>query len=364
MSLRKPPAVAVATTLVLLGAMLTASCGDVAGGVGASAYGGKAGTGAGKSGGGGSGFGGTTGTAGKGAGAGSNGGNGSGSNAGSGNNPNGGGSSSGGTTSNGGGNNGSGGSDYMPPPVENGCTGYASRFWDCCKPHCGWKDNTSGLTPMSSCSESNASLGSNYDEGSSCSGGGAHTCYSLAPWKVNDNLSYGYAAVPTTDKSNICGRCYQLQFTGSSHNAGDDPGSKSLAGKTMIVQAINIGYDVAGGQFDLLIPGGGVGAFNACREQWDVSNDQLGAQYGGILLQCKSMSGGNHQSWKDCVSNRCSSIFANKPDLAAGCSWFVEWFQVADNPNVVYKEVQCPAELINKSGMDRRSLNDIRTQCN
>ncbi|MEI8634903.1 hypothetical protein P4S72_28405 [Vibrio sp. PP-XX7] len=41
-----------------------------------------------------------------------------------------------------------------------------------------------------------------------------------------------------------------------------------MQGKTMIVQALNIGYDVSGGQFDLLVPGGGVGAFNACSAQW------------------------------------------------------------------------------------------------
>ena len=51
----------------------------------------------------------------------------------------------------------------------------------------------------------------------------------------------------------------------------------SVAGKTMIVQILNIGGDVGGNQIDLLIPGGGVGAFNACSNQWGTSD--LGAQY-------------------------------------------------------------------------------------
>jgi hypothetical protein len=38
----------------------------------------------------------------------------------------------------------------------------------------------------------------------------------------------------------------------------------------------------------------------------------------------------------------------NLSELAAGCEWFVDWFEVADNPAVKYKEVACPAELANK----------------
>jgi hypothetical protein len=41
-------------------------------------------------------------------------------------------------------------------------------------------------------------------------------------------------------------------------------------------------------------------------------------------------------------------------ELAAGCQWFVDWFEVADNPAVKYKEVACPPELANK-GIKRSS---------
>ena len=112
----------------------------------------------------------------------------------------------------------------------------------------------------------------------------------MAPFAVRDTLAYGFAA---TSSGDVCGRCYQLQFTGSSHNSPGDPGSAALAGKTMIVQATNIGYDVGGGQFDILVPGGGVGAFNACSAQWGVSNSELGAQYGGLLAACKQELGYN-----------------------------------------------------------------------
>jgi hypothetical protein len=257
------------------------------------------------------------------------------------------------------------GSDTGLPPIMNGCNGYATRFWDCCKPHCGWKGNVpGGMNPMNTCNQSDQSLGGNYDAASSCNGGDAYTCHGLTPWAVNSLVSYGYAA---TSSGDICGRCYQIQFTGTSHNGGDDPGSASLAGKAMIVQAINVGYDVGGGQFDLLIPGGGVGAFNACSKQWGVDTSQLGKQYGGFLGTCKDQLGYDKPQsvYQSCVAERCKSVFADKglTELAAGCEWFVDWLGAADNPNIVYKEVQCPQEIIDKTGMNRTPLNDIKNSC-
>lgn len=29
--------------------------------------------------------------------------------------------------------------------------GYATRYWDCCKPHCGWSGNISSGKPMKTC---------------------------------------------------------------------------------------------------------------------------------------------------------------------------------------------------------------------
>jgi hypothetical protein len=180
----------------------------------------------------------------------------------------------------------------------------------------------------------------------------------MAPVAVNAKLSYGYAAVPS--QGDICGRCYQLEFTGKSHNAGDDPGSAALAGKTMIVQATNIGYDVGNGQFDVLIPGGGVGAFDACSYQWK-SND-LGAQYGGFLLACKQAKpNGTHAEWKACVSQKCDTVFADPAlaELKSACDWFVNWYEAADNPALRFQEVACPDAIVKSSGVDRRPLDDV-----
>jgi hypothetical protein len=250
------------------------------------------------------------------------------------------------------------------PPIQSGCRGYATRFWDCCKPHCGWQANVpSGVAPLNSCSASNAPM-SDVNAQSSCNGGGAFMCQGLAPHAVNSNLAYGYAA---TSNGDICGRCYQLDFDGASHNAGNDPGSRALAGKTMIVQAMNIGYDVGGGQFDLLVPGGGVGAFDACSKQWGVSSDEMGAQYGGFLSKCKQQHGYNASldTYKSCVAQQCTSVFGSRglTDLEAGCRWFADWFQAADNPSLKYKEVACPTALTAQSGMNRSSRNDVSSAC-
>ncbi len=249
-----------------------------------------------------------------------------------------------------GGSGGFGGGGGQPPVIENGMQGWASRYWDCCKPACGWKANVPGnSTPVSSCSKEDQSLGGNYDAKNACeSGGSAYMCHDFGPWAVSDTLAYGYAAVKMG--SDYCGKCYQLQFTGSSHTAASDAGSQSLKGKTMIVQAINTG-GVDGTQFDLLIPGGGVGDFDACSSQWGSSD--LGERYGGFYLACQKANAFNHAASKACAAKKCQSVFANKPELLAGCNFFVNWFGAPDNPNLVYKEVACPAAITQQSGLKR-----------
>ncbi len=221
---------------------------------------------------------------------------------------------------------------------------------------------------MNSCSVQNQLI-TDADARSSCDSGGgsAFTCWDLVPYAdtSNDRISYGYAATnPGTD---ICGRCYQLDFTGPSSSAPNDPGAAALAGKTMIVQAINIGGDVGSGQFDILVPGGGVGLFNACTSQWGIPEQELGAQYGGLLSACKQELGYERSlgEYKSCLTNKCDSVFGSRglTELQNGCLWYAEWFEAADNPALKYKEVACPAQLTSATGMDRSHLNDISNAC-
>ncbi len=249
----------------------------------------------------------------------------------------------------GGGEGGSGGSAVVqPPPLTDGTTGWATRYWDCCKPACGWPQNVGGRTPIQSCSQDDQPLSDNKAKNACESGGVAYMCHALEPWAVSDTLSYGYAAV--NKGSDYCGKCYQLQFTGGSHNSSNDAGSQALLGKTMIVQAINNG-GVGSDQFDLLVPGGGVGALDACSKQWGTTD--LGEQYGGFFLTCQKTNNFDYAKSKACAKAKCESVFANKPDLLTGCEWFTDWFGAPDNPAVTYKEVTCPDAITKNSGLKR-----------
>jgi hypothetical protein len=262
------------------------------------------------------------------------------------------GSAGGGAGNNTGNAGGAPGGGGQPPVLSGGISGWATRYWDCCKPACGWKANVPGGTnPVASCSVTNQSFGSNYDQASACpngSNGPAFMCQNFGPWAVNANLAYGFAAV--NKGGDYCGRCYQLQFTGTSHNSSNDAGSQSLSGKTMIVQAINTG-GIDGNQFDLLIPGGGVGDYNACATQWGTSS--LGEQYGGFFLACQKANGFDYTKSKACAAAKCESVLSGKPDLLASCNWFVTWFGAPDNPALMYKEVACPTAISALSGLHR-----------
>ena len=109
----------------------------------------------------------------------------------------------------------------------------------------------------------------------------------------------------------------------------------------MVVQVTNIG-GIEGNQFDILIPGGGVGDFNGCSAQWGVDEASLGVRYGGFRSAC-----GNNA---DCVRGMCEDVFGDNPELMAGCDWYIEWFQMADNPDIRYQEIECPQEILDLSG--------------
>jgi hypothetical protein len=217
----------------------------------------------------------------------------------------------------------------MPPdcsgenlPDVSGGDGFATRYWDCCQPACaqsgGHKCSQDGVTQTG-------------DNGSACAGGGAFACYDDAPRAVSNCLSYGHTAKANPN----CGGCFRIQFTGTGHDNPNDIGSRLIQGKQMIVKVTNTGSDVAGNQFDLMIPGGGVGLFNACSRQW--GTDDLGEQYGGFLAACTT---GTHAQKKECVRQRCMNVPAGS--ARDGCLWFVDWFEIADNPNFTSEPTNCP----------------------
>lgn len=229
--------------------------------------------------------------------------------------------------------------DSRFPPLTSGGDGFATRYWDCAKPSCGWSANAGG-NAVRSCDRNGGNIGVT-DERNGLEGGNAFTCFSWAPWAANDALSFGFAATHT---NSTCGKCYQLTFTGQGQHNASDPGSVALRNKTMVVMATNIGGDVQGFQLDTLIPGGGVGANNACDDQ-GVPAPSGDLAYGGFLKKCSGNA--DLSARKECVRQECNTVYSDPKfaDLKEGCLWFVDWYNVADNPKFWSKEVPCPQEL-------------------
>ncbi len=100
----------------------------------------------------------------------------------------------------------------LPEPATGPtCRGHATRYWYCCKTHCGWVGNVpDGVTPVVSCAEDDSPHDDDFNVASSCSAleaNSAYTCFSMVPRAIDDTLSYGYAAVPDDGTGDVCGRC-------------------------------------------------------------------------------------------------------------------------------------------------------------
>ena len=222
--------------------------------------------------------------------------------------------------------------------------GFASRYWDCCMPSCAWNENSGG-NPTKTCDakgKNNIGNGS----GSVCSGGQGATCTSQIPFAVEGCEEYGFAfaAVPAFKGGSLCGRCFQLTFTGEGHYNSTNANTKKLKtkNKKLIVMATNIGGDVGDGQFDVLIPGGGVGMFNGCSQTgWG----NQGKQYGGLLSDCEEESNYKANTYAKCLTEKCNKAFSNDEEAKKGCMFLVDWMESAGNPEHNFVEVECPDVL-------------------
>ncbi|KFY64536.1 hypothetical protein V496_03186 [Pseudogymnoascus sp. VKM F-4515 (FW-2607)] len=198
------------------------------------------------------------------------------------------------------------------------------RFWDCCKPSCGWNAKASFDYPVFSCDNNNNHL-SNFDAGTGCNGGNAFLCADQSPWAVNDTFSYGFVGVyfPGYVEDAWCGACYQLDFT-----------SEEVKGKRMVVQAHNTGYDVhEANRFALAIPGGNTSYAGACALQYGVSNTVFGEENVGLS-----------------TASQCDKL---PKALQAPCHWRFDWFKDAQRPTANFTRVVCPVELTNRTGTTR-----------
>ncbi|KAF2834936.1 glycoside hydrolase family 45 protein [Patellaria atrata CBS 101060] len=193
-----------------------------------------------------------------------------------------------------------------------------SRYWDCCKPSCGWNEKAHFTSPIPSCNARDNIL-TDFYAGTACNGGSAYACTNQSPWSVNETFSYGFAGayIQKHVEDYWCCACYHLKFKNG-----------PAEGKEMIVQAHNTAYDVTtSNRFILAVPGGNTSYAGACAKQFDVPETVFGQPWEGVsdLEDCDNLP---------------------KP-LRDGCRWRFDWFQNADYLDVDYKRVTCPTELTN-----------------
>ena len=224
--------------------------------------------------------------------------------------------------------------------------GWGSRYWDCCKPHCAWSGKGGPIAKTCNAQQQPLTKGDDMVK-SICDGGPAGLCNSQAPFAINKDLAYAFAAGPGNSYAGSCGSCFLLTFDGNSRHT-TDARTAALKGKQMVIMISNIGYDVENGQFDMMIPGGGVGAFNGCSALWGINN--LGAQHGGFLKDCGGDKKVNDVATvQKCLEDKCNTVFANIPDAKAGCLFHAQWLMAANNPSFSFQELEsCPQELVNK----------------
>lgn len=252
------------------------------------------------------------------------------------------------SSSSSGGNGGNGGSGGCPAikTKGGGGSGWATRYWDCCKPSCSWNENAGGKLSRQ-CTNKGRNQDTNYGNGSVCDGGGsAMTCISQIPFTVSgcNDMGFAFAAVPASNGGQ-CGKCFQLTFTGAGHYNSTNSNTNAIKGKKLIIMVTNVGQDVEQGQFDIMIPGGGVGIFNGCSSMgWGGQ----GAQYGGLLSDCETESNYNANSYQECLKNKCNSVFSGDSEAKKGCMFLAEFMHAAGNPEHNYVEVECPDVLKNK----------------
>lgn len=263
----------------------------------------------------------------------------------------------------------------------NGTSGWSSRYWDACKPHCSWAEEGKNDRPDISSQEKYEQT---YTSARNCNihdievptftlsqdvqqywygtagtpsacevkTSGVFVCTDMAPVAVNDTLAYAFVAGKAG--STTCGQCFHLQFDGNSHANDPKPTHKALKGKHMIVMTSNIGGDVEEGQFDMMVPGGGVGIFDALSIQVSGASVNWGAQYGGFLTECQTKKGLGYnaslQEYQTCVKQMCDDAFANSgyKNLLRGCHWYADWYMAADNPTYQWERVECPQYLVDK----------------
>jgi glycosyl hydrolase family 45 len=190
-------------------------------------------------------------------------------------------------------------------------------------------------------------------------------CSSQSPWAINDTVSYGFAAVKLAGSSEQqwCCQCYELTFT-----------SGPVKGKKFVVQAVNTGgYAVLPSPKSLRCPF--ILIYRVHAAIWArttliwpspaaASASSTPAQANTALLPT---AGAPSTAVSPTLRTVISSRLRSRQDASggsAGCVFLCPCqilglranscqFGGADNPEVTFKQVSCPAEITAKTGCSR-----------
>ncbi|KAK0529026.1 hypothetical protein OC835_004463 [Tilletia horrida] len=201
--------------------------------------------------------------------------------------------------------------------------GFITTYWDCCKPSAAWPGAAFVSAPAWSCAKDGVTRLADFNAQSACGGGPAYSCAFYQPFSQN---GVGYAFSARTCNGHVDPRtylcaCYQIKI-------------KERPEATLITQVINEGCGLADSQFDIQVPGGGVGDFNACTPQYNSPPDGWGIRYGGLQ-----------------VVSSCSQL---PPELQPGCEWRFSFFPPSGAITISsYERVQCPSALTSISNCVR-----------
>ena len=235
--------------------------------------------------------------------------------------------------------------------IDNGLNGTSGlyRLWNCCKPNCASEAQAEKGNQARQCDSYMRRL-YDYSATNKCDGGPATTCFSHIPFSIDgcDNIGFGFGSV--NSKSDICGRCFLLEFTGEGVWTTKNT-HRALKNKKLIFMAINKGNgsDDDNLNFDLFVPGGGSGIHtNGCL---GIFSGDLGAKYGGFLADCQDEAGmsdddKSNTERKKCLIRKCTEAFTGEP--REGCLFYAYFLEAAGNPVVTYQEIECPQILKDK----------------
>ena len=185
-----------------------------------------------------------------------------------------------------------------------------------------------GRRRSTSCDQQNQSSGRQLRQRTPARAAARRTCAGTRlPWRSADTLSYGFAAAS--------GRDYRAAAATS---CSSPVGATTAATRRGVAERQD---DDRAGHQQRRRRGRSVRSADSRRRRRRPQRlrDPVGDV--GSRRAVRRLPG-RVQRRQDLRSQKCRRSFGDKPDLLAGCNWFLDWFNAADNPNFIFKQIACP----------------------